>query len=142
MSTNKCLKLELQHLGQIMPIEKESFEFPWTEDQIKHELINNKTAFNIGLFQNDTLFAYSLSHLIQDELHINNFAVKKSKRNEGLGFELLERTILQSKAKTIYLEVNETNNAAIALYEKYGFKSFYTRKNYYPDGANALIMIF
>ena len=76
------------------------------------------------------------------ELHINNFAVKKSKRNEGLGFELLERTILQSKAKTIYLEVNETNNAAIALYEKYGFKSFYTRKNYYPDGANALIMIF
>lgn len=143
MSTNKFRELRLDDLDKIYEIELHSFEFPWTKEQIKHEIIENKIAFNLGLFnKNSELIGYSLSHLLLDELHINNFAIDNQFREKGLGRYLLENTIHRSKAKLAYLEVNEFNKAAIALYTKYGFKLIHTRERYYPDGANALIMVY
>jgi ribosomal-protein-alanine N-acetyltransferase len=49
-----------------------------------------------------------------------------------------------SPAKKLFLEVDENNAAAIALYKKHGFAGIGTRKGYYPrpDGtpATALVM--
>ena len=43
--------------------------------------------------------------------------------------------------KLLHLEVRVSNEAAIGLYEKYGFKSLGSRKGYYQDNnEDALIM--
>jgi ribosomal-protein-alanine N-acetyltransferase len=43
-------------------------------------------------------------------------------------------------AKECYLEVRESNIAAINLYKKLAFKQAKTIKNYYADGENAIVM--
>jgi ribosomal-protein-alanine N-acetyltransferase len=39
-----------------------------------------------------------------------------------------------------YLEVRVSNRPAIELYKKLGYQSAYTRKGYYLDGEDALVM--
>jgi len=46
----------------------------------------------------------------------------------------------KEKVERIILEVSEKNTPALRLYEKVGFKRVGMRKNYYPDGSNALLM--
>jgi ribosomal-protein-alanine N-acetyltransferase len=41
-----------------------------------------------------------------------------------------------------YLEVRESNYAAIKLYKKAGFIDLYKRKKYYRDGENAIVMVY
>lgn len=63
---------------------------------------------------------------------------------KGVMWKLLKE--LQNNAmhlkKSIYLEVHEKNTAAISLYIKAEFKISHQRKQYYADGANALILIW
>ena len=59
------------------------------------------------------------------------------------GSNLLEYIINFSKnqkAKSITLEVNEKNIPAIKLYEKYNFKTVGTRKKYYNNTYDAILM--
>ena len=56
-------------------------------------------------------------------------------------YEALIDVCYSNMVKYITLEVRVSNVAAIGLYEKYGFKSFGTRKGYYQDNnEDALIM--
>jgi ribosomal-protein-alanine N-acetyltransferase len=50
-------------------------------------------------------------------------------------------TALPEITNSIFLEVRESNSAAIALYEKFGFEKLSIRKNFYsfPD-ENAVVM--
>ena len=50
-----------------------------------------------------------------------------------------ERDIQNFGCDTILLEVNTMNYKAISLYEKYGFKEYGTRKNYYGN-SDAILM--
>jgi ribosomal-protein-alanine N-acetyltransferase len=43
-------------------------------------------------------------------------------------------------AKECYLEVRESNLAAITLYKKLGFEIARTIRNYYADGEDAFVM--
>ena len=60
-------------------------------------------------------------------------------QKQGLGYQLLEQSIdglIKARAaqgcNMIFLEVRQSNHAAIALYEKLGFVQIDLRKNYYP----------
>ena len=74
-------------------------------------------------------------------------AIHPSEQGKGLGYALLDHSIAQLKNSPIqiFLEVRESNKAAIALYEKSGFHQIDLRKNYYPnvDGSkeHAIIMV-
>lgn len=72
-----------------------------------------------------------------------NIVVKKNKRNLGIGSQLLEEILKLAqklKIKTITLEVNEKNELAIKLYQKYGFEKIGLRKKYYNNQDDAIIM--
>ena len=72
-----------------------------------------------------------------------NIVVRKDVRNLGIASSLLEHSICLAKTlncSSITLEVNETNFAAISLYKKFEFETLGKRKNYYRDGASAIIM--
>ena len=62
----------------------------------------------------------------------------------GFGSMMMEfviKLVKMSKVQVLSLEVREHNTKAIALYEKYGFKYSHTRKNYYSNGEDALVLI-
>ena len=82
--------------------------------------------------------------MMVDEAHIVTIAVRKNRKNLGLGEWLLINIIelaKQLRAKYVTLEVRVSNKTAQALYEKYGFTRAGTRRKYYSDnGEDALIM--
>jgi ribosomal-protein-alanine N-acetyltransferase len=54
--------------------------------------------------------------------------------------EILIKELLSSGVKRVLLEVSEKNEPAKRVYEKAGFKPTGVRKNYYPDGSDAILM--
>jgi ribosomal-protein-alanine N-acetyltransferase len=71
-----------------------------------------------------------------------NIAVDPPWRRRGIGTALLSRLIERAGTGESYtLEVRPSNPGAIALYERFGFRSAGTRPRYYRDtGEDALIM--
>jgi len=79
-----------------------------------------------------------------DEAEILNIAIDPTHRRNGIGSALLSAAISSAQthhAKTIYLEVRESNRAAIAFYAKHGFAKSAVRRAYYSSPTeNAVVM--
>lgn len=73
-----------------------------------------------------------------DSIEILRVLVAQKYRQFGVATRLIQATL----GKKTILEVRENNHYALNLYHKLGFKTIHTRKNYYKDGTNALIMQF
>jgi len=74
--------------------------------------------------------------LTPDEAHIVTIAVRESHRGRGIGELLLIAAIALATLndrETVTLEVRASNQAAQALYEKYGFRKVGVRPRYYSD---------
>ena len=74
-------------------------------------------------------------------VRVYSIAVDARFVRRGVGSALLqasEKYARQHKKSRITLEVRYDNAAAIALYEKWGFRQFGVHDDYYADGATAL----
>jgi ribosomal-protein-alanine N-acetyltransferase len=80
------------------------------------------------------------------EWEIENVAISGSARRRGLGSHLLGefiRLVRERGGREIFLEVRESNRAALKLYEKWAFVEAGRRKAYYHDPPeDALILRF
>jgi ribosomal-protein-alanine N-acetyltransferase len=77
-----------------------------------------------------------------DEADILTFGVVPSYRNRGLGRALLgtaTERLRASGTKRLFLEVEESNDAALRLYRSFGGEPVGRRQGYYDDGADAVI---
>lgn len=78
-----------------------------------------------------------------DEAEITSVAVSPEHRRKGIAAALMEKYFrtLPDVVESIFLEVRESNSAAIGLYQKFGFQKISLRKNFYsfPD-ENAVVM--
>lgn len=77
--------------------------------------------------------------------HLVSIAVREPFRGMGIGSSLLSETLSVMKrvyrAESIYLEVRVSNERAIRLYEKFGFRKARIIKGYYSDGEDAYVMV-
>ena len=106
-------------------------------------MYKNKNTTYIVAKENNEVVGFAGISVCLDEATLNNIVVKKSCRGRGLGGELLESLIdicSDLNIKTFTLEVNTTNEHAIHLYEKFGFKNLGIRKKYYNNTQDAYIM--
>jgi [ribosomal protein S18]-alanine N-acetyltransferase len=74
--------------------------------------------------------------------HLMNVAVDPGRRRQGIATVLINRLFEEGGARSPYtLEVRVSNREAIAMYERFGFRSAGVRRSYYHDnGEDALIM--
>lgn len=76
--------------------------------------------------------------------HIVSLAVIKEARKRGIGTTLMKKAMDAMKnfygAEEYYLEVRVSNEPAIRLYKKLGFKVVKILKGYYLDGEDAYLM--
>jgi ribosomal-protein-alanine N-acetyltransferase len=82
--------------------------------------------------------------LIIDEVHILNLAVHPDYRSCGIAQTLLEQTLTQAcqtGACSANLEVRHSNQAAIAVYRKFGFETVTVRRKYYENREDGLLMV-
>lgn len=78
-----------------------------------------------------------------DVAHLYKIVISPKYRGQGVAAEFwLEIThkLLTIGIKSIYLEVESDNSRAIKFYEKLGFVILRKAKNFYSNGADALIM--
>lgn len=87
------------------------------------------------------LVTYSIA---LDEADIEGVVTAKEHRRKGVAKLLVSRAEENLKAKgvkKVFLEVREGNIPARTLYESCGYAPVSVRKNYYPDGENAVVMV-
>jgi [ribosomal protein S18]-alanine N-acetyltransferase len=93
----------------------------------------------------DEISGFLIGRLVADQAELLNLAVTAAQRRKSAGTALLTQALEAWRsrgAKTVYLEVRESNTAAIAFYEKHGFASAGLRKGYYRDpDESALTMV-
>ncbi len=126
----------------IARLEGECFSSPWSEKAIL-EGMNAKTVFFVAK-TGDEVLGYIGVTVICDEWYITNIAVGAEHRGRGIGSYLIARLLSECSiggAAFITLEVRVSNENAIRLYEKYGFKLEGRRKGFYTSPTeDALIM--
>lgn len=139
----KIEKMELNDLELISNNLNNDFDDFWNYNVFKQELLNKNSIYYVAKDEQNKIVGFAGILIILDEANITNIVTKKANRNQGIGSLLLEKLISEATQKnlsSITLEVNEHNQNAIKLYEKFGFKNLGTRKNYYNNTDNAIIM--
>jgi [ribosomal protein S18]-alanine N-acetyltransferase len=131
-----------EDLDAVMEIERRSFPEPWTPGLFLHEL---KVPFSKTVLarRGDEIVGYICRWLVGDEVHILNIAVRPEARAGGIGRALVALVMeeaAQAGAAVVTLEVRRENEAAIALYQSFGFTERGVRRNYYARGHDAVVM--
>lgn len=138
-------KMTQDDINDVIEIEKEVYgEHHWSKSSFYDELQNNLAHYFVAKNSQGENIAYVGTWHIIDEGHITTIAVKKDYMRKYIGEALIVKALencYEEKIKYLTLEVRVSNEPAINLYSKYGFKSLGTRKGYYQDNdEDALIM--
>ena len=135
-------EMTLTDLEQMKNTLYSDFDNFWSYNVLKQELENENTTYVIAK-ENGDVVGFAGFSICLDEATLNNIVVKQSCRGRGIGGELLESLIDicgDLNAKTLTLEVDVSNEPAVHLYEKFGFKNLGIRKKYYNNSRDAYIM--
>lgn len=131
-------------LDRVTAIEHLVQTHPWSKQQFQESL----ASYQCNVYEEaDQVVGFCILQPVLDEANLLLMAIHPSQQGKGLGYELLDYSIKQLKNDPIqiFLEVRESNAAAIRLYEKADFHQIDLRKNYYPnpDGSreHAVIMV-
>jgi ribosomal-protein-alanine N-acetyltransferase len=117
-----------------------SFRRGWSEDEVERLLLDRQVIAHRAM-QGDELAGFILSRIAAEEAEILSVAVGTRWQGRGLGRKLLDlhlRRLAGLLVGTVFLEVEESNRAALRLYAASGFRQVGRRAGYYPrDGESA-----
>ena len=129
----------VRDVDDIYEIERLCFPDPWSKDAMIYELESNPRAFYIVAELEGQVAGYAGLWRIGDEGHITNVAVKPGFRNRRIAQGIMEVMIDFTTQQGIMhhtLEVRRSNEPAIKLYEKFGFRIEGVREGYYQSPDN------
>ena len=112
----------------------------WSGDAVRAAVEREGNRFLV-LEEGGRIAGYVVLETALDEGSLTSLAVAPEVRRRGYGSALVREAIngCGPEIRTVFLEVEATNEAARSLYEKAGFREISVRKRYYGD-ADAVIM--
>jgi len=119
-------------IAQVADIERRSYEFPWSHGVFRDCLLAGYAC--IVLEREEQVVGYSILSVAAGEAHILNLCVDPNFRQLGYGEKLLDELLIRAETaevREIFLEVRPSNEKAIALYRKKGFRLIARRPAYY-----------
>jgi ribosomal-protein-alanine N-acetyltransferase len=125
--------MALSDIKPVISIEQQCHSHPWSEKLFLSHF--GSRYFNHVLKIGDETIGYFIANHIAGEVSLMNIAIAPHFQGQGYGFHLMNQLINKSKQQDhveIWLEVRESNQNAIKLYQKTGFVEVDKRKNYYP----------
>jgi len=132
-------------MPEILQIERNAFEFPWTEEDFIH-CLRQRNCIGMVAEHNDRVVGFMIYELHKIRLHILNFAVHEDYRRRGVGAQMAEKLIgkLSHQRRTrILLEVRETNDPAVKFFRSMGFRAISLLRDFYQDTTeDAYLMEF
>ncbi len=139
--------LSYPDLPQVMAIERRVFPTPWSLAMFVLELSKRSgiclAATLAGADGEQRLLGYLICSRYDTVWHVMNVAVDGEHQRMGIASALLAelyQRVGDAHAR-FTLEVRRSNDVAIHLYEREGFRAAGTRRRYYQDnGEDALVM--
>jgi [ribosomal protein S18]-alanine N-acetyltransferase len=133
--------LTYSDLPQVIAVERRSFPTPWSLAMFVLEL-SKPSGVCLAAVADTKIVGYLVCSRYDQVWHLMNIAVDPSARRHGIASAMLRQMLERAGAdREFTLEVRTSNAAAIALYERFGFRSAGTRPRYYHDtGEDAVIM--
>ena len=131
-------------LAEVMAIEHSAYHFPWSRT-IFRDCIRIGYRCRV-LLEDQRVNAYGIMSVAAGEGHILNLCVRPARQGHGLARWLLDDLLELARmdgARTLFLEVRPSNEAARRLYAGAGFCELGLRRGYYPakqGREDALIM--
>jgi ribosomal-protein-alanine N-acetyltransferase len=92
----------------------------------------------------ELLLGYVGLWFLGDEAHITSIAVREAYRRRGIGQLLLITTMeaaIERNCRVVTLEARVSNDPAITLYERYGFRRMGIRRGYYTDNREDAVVM-
>ena len=116
----------------VMRIERESYQFPWTEGIFRDCLRVGYTC-RVAEVEGEML-GYAVMSSGAGEAHILNLCVRQDARCAGIGRRLINYLLVRARTLGMdeaFLEVRPSNTVAARLYQSLGFQQVGTRRGYY-----------
>jgi ribosomal-protein-alanine N-acetyltransferase len=136
-------KMQPSDLPRVVEVERACFGERWSQAAFENELANAQSSYFVSL-HGGAIVGYAGYWLILEEAHITTIGTDPAHQGKGFGERMLLHLVdhaARAEARWVTLEVRVSNQAAIALYEKYGFTSLGRRRGYYHDNhEDALVM--
>lgn len=136
--------MRAEDVSVVAKIERLVQSHPWSLKQFEEAVDSYQSTV---IEQNGQVVGFCILQPVLDEANLLLMAIDPSQQGKGLGYQMLEASMdmLKNNPIQIFLEVRESNLAAINLYQKSGFHQIDLRKNYYPNSngtkEHAIIMV-
>jgi ribosomal-protein-alanine N-acetyltransferase len=136
-------------VARVVDIEKDGFKHPWSAELLHRELHHDWSTALVATEARpdggEAVIGFIVFWLVHDEVHVLNVAVAASARRRGVARLLMEEAAARGRAagaRLATLEVRRSNEAALTLYRRLGYRQVGVRTNYYVDeGEDAIVMV-
>lgn len=126
-------RMTLDDLDQVMRVEREVYQFPWTERIFSDCIRVGYQCWLAALRQQ--VIGHAVISIVADESHMLNLSIAASHQRKGYGRQFVDFLVGEARAQqaqTMLLEVRPSNKIAISCYNSAGFNEIGLRKDYYP----------
>jgi ribosomal-protein-alanine N-acetyltransferase len=132
-------------LNHIVAIERSCFADPWSEESFRRLLTGHPAIFQVLVLPPENRVAgYVIAFVLGPDAELLNVAVEPQSRGKGFAGQMLDALLIDLGGRGVqaaFLEVRESNGAALGLYGSRGFREIGRRKNYYRRPVeDALVM--
>jgi ribosomal-protein-alanine N-acetyltransferase len=137
-------------LDRIIEIERVSFSAPWTRKMFEAELDGNPFGSLLtARFRTEdddlrSVIGYICYWVVFEELRFMNLGVDPALRRQGIASTLIQHALKEGAergAVRAFLEVRATNEAAVALYDRAGFRAVGKRPRYYINPVEDAVLM-
>lgn len=141
----KLRQMTEDDLPAVMAIERATFPLDaWSEGMMRGELADQpRTRHYVVAMLDEEIIGYAGLAAAGDQADVQTIAVLQEHRSRGIGSAMLTELLGEARrrgAREIFLEVRADNPRARAVYERFGFEEIGTRRRYYDDGTDAIMM--
>lgn len=129
-----CREWEAEDLDQVAALAKETMPYAWSKT-IFSDCFQARYRGWV-LLKDDKILGFAVILCQTEQAELLNLCVHTAFQRQGHARCLMDHVVLfvrEQAVSTLFLEVRQSNYAAISLYESYGFSQVGIRRGYYPS---------
>lgn len=138
-------EMKVTDVERVVELEYQLFTSAWSRNDFLYELLENHFSHNFVLEEDNKIIGYIGVWMMYEQSQITTIGIDPHHQRKGYGELLMKEAIAfasQLDCEVMSLEVRQSNQKAIALYQKLGFEKQAIRKNYYQDNhEDAYLMV-